>query len=130
MLGYLIYLIIILIGIAIECIIFHLLVKKRLNESNSLLWIFIGFIVILSGVFPAIVVRVSGVLHITYPPALVFMVAIIILLFIILKNTINISELSAKVQETATEVSILQYEINELKAQLNDENNKIKDRVD
>lgn len=130
MLGYLIYIIIILIGIALECVIFRLLVKKRLNESNSILWIFIGFIVILSGIFPAIVVKISGIFRITYPPALVFMAAIVILLFILLKNSIHISELSAKVQEAATEVSILQYEINELKAQINEKNNKLQDRVD
>lgn len=130
MFGNLIYVIIILIGILIEFVIFHLLVKKRLNESNSLLWIFIGFIVILSGLFPSIVVGLSGAFKITYPPALVFMAAIIILLFIILKNSIHISELSAKVQESATQVSILQYEINELKIQLQEENKKIRDRVD
>lgn len=126
---YVVYLGIILVGILLIGIILRLLVKKKLNESNAVLWIFIGLLVVLSGIFPRVVQRLSAFFLITYPPAFIFTIAIIILLFIVLKNTIIISELTAKVQETATEMSILNQELNEYKKIMeqrfntNDENN-------
>lgn len=114
----LIYIIIIFIGVCLIGVILHLLIHKKLSESNAMLWLFIGLVVVLAGLFPKLVERLSGFFFITYPPAFVFTVAIIILLFIVLKNTINISELTAKLQDTATEASILQYEIDDLKRQL------------
>lgn len=108
---YAIYISIVLVGLLLIIGILRFLVKKRLNESNAILWLCIGIIIILAGLFPKVVEKLSHLFLITYPPAFVFTVAIIILLLIVLKNTIIISELSAKVQETAMEVSILTYEI-------------------
>lgn len=107
---YAVYISIILVGVLLVIGILRFLVKKRLNESNAILWLCIGIIIILAGLFPRVVEKLAHLFLITYPPAFVFTVAIIILLLIVLKNTIIISELSAKVQETAMEVSILTHE--------------------
>lgn len=115
---YVVYIGIILVGICLIGIILHLLVKKKLNESNAVLWIFIGLLVVLSGIFPRVVQRLSTFFLITYPPAFVFTIAIIILLFIVLQNTIINSELTAKVQEAATEISILKQELDEYKKEM------------
>lgn len=115
---YTVYFLIILVGVCLISIILRLLVKKKLNESNAVLWIFIGFIIILAGIFPSLVTKLSNFFLITYPPAFVFTVAIIILLFIVLKNTIINSELTAKIQETAMETSILRQELHEVKKKL------------
>lgn len=115
---YVVYIGIILVGICLIGIILHLLVKKKLNESNAVLWIFIGLLVVLSGIFPRVVQRLSNFFLITYPPAFVFTIAIIILLFIVLQNTIINSELTAKVQEAATEISILKQELDEYKKEM------------
>ncbi|MFZ7120112.1 MAG: DUF2304 domain-containing protein [Eubacteriaceae bacterium] len=112
---YAVYVTIVLLGICLIGAILRFLVKKRLNESNAILWMCIGFIIILAGLFPRVVVKLSDFFMITYPPAFIFTVAIIILLLIVLKNTIINSELSAKLQETAMEVSILRKELVENK---------------
>ncbi|MGB8452020.1 MAG: DUF2304 domain-containing protein [Anaerocolumna sp.] len=113
-----VYLTIALVGVFLICIILRFLVKKKLNESNAILWICIGIVIILSGSFPGIIVKLSNLFLITYPPAFIFTVAIIILLLIVLKNTIINSELSAKMQETAMEASILRQELYETKKKL------------
>lgn len=113
-----IYLTIIISGLCLVGVILSLLVNKKLNESNAVLWLYIGVVIILAGLFPKAVVKLSDIFYITYPPALIFTAAIIILLFIVLKNTIDISLLSARMQETATETSILKHEIDELKKEL------------
>lgn len=108
---YIVYITIIFVGVFLIAFILRLLMKKRLNESNALLWLFIGLIIVLAGLFPKIVVELSDFFKISYPPALIFTFSIIILLLIVLKNTITISELTAKMQQTAMEVSILKKEI-------------------
>ncbi len=113
-----IYIAIIISGLCLIGVILSLLVNKKLNESNAVLWLYIGVVIILAGIFPKAVVKLSDIFDIKYPPALIFTAAIIILLFIVLKNTIDISLLSARMQETATEISILKHEISELKKEL------------
>lgn len=115
---YPVYTAIVLVGISLIIAILRFLAKKKLNESNAILWVCIGVVIILAGLFPKVVEKLSHIFLITYPPAFVFTVAIIILLIIVLKNTIIISELSAKVEETAVEVSILRHEFFEQQKEL------------
>lgn len=55
------------------------------------------------------------VFYITYPPAFIFTIAIIILLFIVLKLSIEITGLIAKTQDMTSELSILKLELNKNK---------------
>jgi hypothetical protein len=92
----------------------RLLIKKKMTETNSILWFLIGFVTILAGCCPKIVVYLASVLWIEYSPALVFTVAILILLLIVFKNTITISELIHQVQELAIELSVAEEELKRL----------------
>ena len=115
---YSVYIAIVLVGIFFIFAILRFLVKKKLNESNALLWLCIGVIILLAGLFPGAVVKLSNLLSITYPPALVFTGAIIILLFIVFKNSMINSEITAKVQEIAMEIAILEHQLSEKENEL------------
>lgn len=117
MLYFLIYTIIIATGLFLIGLILRLLVHKKLNEPNAILWIVIGLVIMLAGIFPKLIVKLSDFFYITYPPALVFTIAIIILLFIVLKLSIQITELTAKTQDMASEVTILKQELMEYRQQ-------------
>ncbi|HCX65194.1 MAG TPA: hypothetical protein DHN33_08295 [Eubacteriaceae bacterium] len=127
---YLIYGGIVVTGVGLIVLILQFLVRKKLNESNAVLWLIIGGVIIISGLFPGLVYRLSALFRITYPPAFVFTVAIIILLFIVLKNTIIISELYAKVHETAMEISILRLELDRKDKQLQEVRSKKRKEVE
>jgi hypothetical protein len=122
MLSFLIYAIMIAAGMFLIGLILWLLVHKKLNEPNAILWIVIGLVIMLAGLFPKMVVRMSKFFYIIYPPALVFTIAIIILLFIVLKLSIQITELTAKLQDMASEAVILKHELLEYKQQLEQHN--------
>ena len=117
-LHYLIYAIMVAAGIFLVGLILWLLVNKKLNESNAILWILIGLVIILAGFFPKIVEQLSGFFYITYPPAFIFTIAIIILLFIVLKLSIEITGLIAKTQDMTSELSILKLELNKKNKEL------------
>jgi hypothetical protein len=102
-------------GIALIYSTMRLLIKKRMTEANSVLWFLIGIVTILAGCCPEIVVYLASALSIEYSPALVFTVAILILLLIVFQNTATISELTNQVQELAIEMSIVEEELKRLR---------------
>lgn len=86
------------------------LVKHQLNESNSILWILIGFLTLISGCFPDLVNWIARLVGIDYPPTLLFLVSTIVLMFITFKNSIHISKNESKISELAITLSILREE--------------------
>jgi hypothetical protein len=94
------------------------LTKHKLNESNSILWLVIGFLIFITGVFPDIIDRIAGLLNISYPPTLLFLVTSVMLLLLAFKSSMDISRLEAKVTELAVSYSITNEENHQLKKQL------------
>lgn len=120
-----IYIFMIIMGIVLICITMQELIKRKMTEVNSILWFLIGFVMILAGCFPKIVRYFAEKLDILYPPAFVFMLAILLLLLIVFENTIIISELTMQVQETALELSIAEQELEKLKRDIQQKKEKI-----
>ena len=112
------------IGVLFFTIIIYMLVKQKLNESNSILWLVIAFLTLLFGCFPELLVTLADFIGIAYQPTLLFLVATIVLLLIAFKSSLEISELSAKLNETAITLSILKEENKQLKEAIN--NNSVK----
>ena len=102
--------IVILIGVTVIWVVLDMLVKKKFNESNAVLWLIIGLIAIVFGCFPHLITMLSRQVGFNYPPAYLFGFAIIVLLLIVFKSTITISTLTSKTQELAMHVSLLNEE--------------------
>ena len=67
----------------------------------------------------------SSLLHIAYPPSLLFLIAIIFLLFVNFRETKKIEKQKEKIMELAQRLSILEYEVDNLKKEKNtDDKNK------
>ncbi len=120
-----IYIFMIIMGIVLIYITMQEFIKRKMTEVNSILWFLIGFVMILAGCFPKIVRYFAEKLDILYPPAFVFMLAILLLLLIVFENTIVISELTMQVQETALELSIAEQELEKLKRDIQQKKEKI-----
>jgi len=104
---------IIVLSIFVFSGVIYMLIKRRLNEPNSILWFLIAFVILISGIFPQIVNSAAAFVGIAYQPALVFLVAIIVLLLIVLYSSMEISRLRTEVNEIAITVSILKAELKE-----------------
>ena len=94
------------------------LTRKKLNEANSILWLIFGVMSLILGSFPGLIVKLSEWVGIDYPPALVFLIAILALGLVVFKNTSDISVMTAKINEMAIYVTILQEEKMQLKREL------------
>jgi hypothetical protein len=104
--------------ILIFCVI-RLMVNKKMTESQSILWLIIGVIAVIIGLFPAVISFVAELLGIWYPPSIIFLIAYVGLLFIVLKNTVVISIQSNQISELFIQIALLNTENEKLREQLN-----------
>ena len=101
-------------GLLVFAGVVRLLVKRKLDEADSFLWLCIGVFAIIAGCFPEAIGWLAGLLGIGYPPTLVLLVSVGFLLFVIFKNTINISEHKTQNHELSMQVSMLNSEVKHL----------------
>lgn len=118
----LINLAIVLSGIIIIIGIIRLIVIQKMSEAQAVLWLLIGVITVIVGVFPSIIPALAEKLNIWYPPTIVFVLVSLVLIFIVLSNTIIISEQKNKINELFIQTALLDKEIEQLKARLDGEN--------
>jgi len=94
-------------------------IARKLTEKQSLFWIIGGIIMIIFGLFPKLVKFVSDVFSVEYPPSIIFAISIILVFFGIFNCYITNAELTARVQELAMQISLL-----------NDENRQLKEMIE
>lgn len=92
----------------------YLLVRKRLGERTTILWLFGTLLGLLVAAFPGILNRVASTLGVDYPPALLYLVAILVLLTIVLYQSTQISSLEKKLREVTQAVAIMEEDVSAL----------------
>lgn len=85
-------------------------IARKMTEKQSLFWIIGGVIIIIFGVFPPLVFFISDVFSVEYAPSIIFAIAIILATYGIFNCYQANAELSARVQELAMQVSLLNEE--------------------
>ena len=98
---------VLLIGAVFSFLSVYLLVKKRNSERNTVLWLLGSLLAFGLSADPGALDTLADWVGVSYPPALLFLVTIVILLFIVLNQSIQISALNAKVKEIGQEVALL-----------------------
>ncbi len=98
-------------------------VVRKMTEKQSLFWIVGGIIIILFGLLPQLVYFISDLFSVEYPPSIIFALAIILATYGIFNCYQTNAELSARVQELAMQVSLLNEENSRLKEVLGGEQN-------
>ena len=105
--------VVIVIAVAFAVIVFELVRRRRLSEKYALLWIGIAAVVVVLGVFSDALGSFAHLTGIAYPPAALFMAAIIVLLLLVLHLYTVTSRQRADVTRLLQEVAILRERIGE-----------------
>jgi hypothetical protein len=90
--------------------------RRKLREDYSLLWLLTALVlIVLSASRPLLdsLARLMGI--VTYPPAALFLVAILFMLFILLQYATALTRLSQENKSMAQQMALLRYEVDELK---------------
>ena len=106
-----------ILGAVIFIIILSLVRKGRLQEKYALTWFAIGIVVVLLGIFPVILDKIAKFTGVSYAPALLFVIAVAVLLIQNLYLFIYASQNEVRIKALLQEVAVL----NKLVAELREE---------
>lgn len=96
-------------------IILRLLKKGELELRYSILWFLTGLVLLLIGVFPKIMIWITGALGISVVSNALFTIALLFILFILLSLTSIVSKLNRQNKEMAQKISLLDKALRESK---------------
>lgn len=105
-------------GILLVTLVISLIVKKKMSESQAVLWICIGVVAVILGIFPGLIPLIAEVLGIWYAPSILLLVACIGLLLITFRNSVVLSEHTDELHELAITIALLKDENEELKKRI------------
>lgn len=101
-------------------VIIELVRRRKLREDYSLLWLATAIALIILSLFRPILDQIASFLGVvTYPPAALFVVAIVFMLGILLHFSIVLTKLSRENKETAQQMAILRWQLEETQRALN-----------
>jgi hypothetical protein len=80
-------------------IVIHLIIKHKISERSSVIWLGGSFIILLFAGEYHILDKVAKWLNIDYPPSLLFLLSSLILLLSNLYQSIQITKLDSKVKD-------------------------------
>lgn len=105
----------ILIGILFIKLVLSIMKEKKLTEAQSIGWLIGGIVLIILGIFPELVGIFADFFGIWYGPTMVTIFAILLIIFILFRNTIELSRLANQVNELTMQITLLKDENIELK---------------
>ena len=109
----------IIASLAAILFILELVRRRKLREDYSLLWLATGIVLLLLSLSrPALDTIANALGVITYPPAALFAVAILFVLFILLQFSIALTKLSRENKQIAQQMAILSYELADARQKL------------
>lgn len=95
--------------------IFWLLRRDRLPVMHSLWWLAVATLIALLGIFPRLIDQAAALVGVAYPPSLLFVVAILVLLIKVLLEDVDVSHDRQRLLRLAQKVAILEEELERLK---------------
>lgn len=96
--------------------VLELVRQRKLREDYSLLWLATTLVLIALSISRPLLDSIAEMLGIvTYPPAALFLVAIIFMLFILLHFSTELTRLARENRETAQQMAMLRWELSQAK---------------
>jgi len=108
---------IIIVGVIVFTTVVNMLIRRKLNESTSIVWFVLAVVTLIIAIFPNIMNSFSKLVRIYSAPNLLFLLAIITLLFMTFKHSMYISTIESKINEMAVLLTLLSEENKKLKEQ-------------
>lgn len=90
-------------------IVFFAVNRRKLQMRHSLIWLFLSFVLLLSALFPSVVIWASDLVGIQTPSNFIYLLAIFFLLVLCFFLTANLSRQADKIKRIIQVVSIERY---------------------
>jgi len=104
----------VVLGFAVLLFVINLVRTKKLKEEFALLWLLTGIVLVLTPLFIDYLDMIAYALGIEYPPALIFVLAIISLLLVLFQFSMRISRFSEQIKVLIQELALLRVRLEDL----------------
>ena len=108
-----IYKLAIVFSIIFILIIIKLVKQDKLDEKYSILWLLAGLIILIVSIWPRIITIFAKWVNVYYPPALMFLLAIMVLGTCIIHISTVITKQNKMIIRLNQEIAILKNKVNE-----------------
>jgi hypothetical protein len=111
--------IILAVGASLAALLFvlELVRRRRLREDYSLLWLLIGFVMLIISAWRELLHQLAAAVGIAYPPNLLFLLAALFSMGLLLYYATVITKLTQQNKDLAQEMALLRYEVERLRMQ-------------
>lgn len=100
-----------LLGISLAAIIFILIRRDHLHSRHAAWWFVVAIAVMLLGLFPTFINPIADILGISYPPSLLFLLGMGLLLLKMLMIDLHHSHLERKCRRLTQQLALLETEL-------------------
>jgi len=111
-----------ILALAVIVLMLWLIRRDRLPISHAIWWLAVSAIIALLGFFPDLLDKVARTVGISYPPSLLFVLAIVTLLIKVLLEDLEVSTNRRRLLRLAQKTAILEEEIRQLRQRLDEQN--------
>lgn len=94
------------LGLFFVVSVFRLLIKRKLNEKNSIAWLLGAVLTLVVSAFPGILDKLAARFGVDYPPTLMFLFSTLLLLLITLYNSVQISIMGQQIRELTQNLAL------------------------
>ena len=105
-----------IVTITFLAVIIRMVRARRLRAKYSFLWMLVGAVILVFAVVPGLLSRTAEVAGILYPPALLFLGATLLLLFIAVHFSWELSRIEERSRTLTEELALALTRIDELEA--------------
>ncbi|WP_439591535.1 DUF2304 domain-containing protein [Microbacterium sp.] len=106
------------LALVILIVVFYLLLTRKLREKYAVVWLVIGFVVLILGLFPQLLLWFTAVLGVQLPVNLLFSLAIVLLLSVALHLSWELSQAEDEIRRLAEEAAISRAAVDALAARV------------
>ena len=98
-------------ALAFFILVTNLQAKKHVDKKISFLWLFGTLSILMLSVFTNLLDKLANSIGIHYPPTLLFLMAVFVLLFLLLLHSVQISSLKTELRELTQYVILMEDEL-------------------
>ena len=102
------------VGLSIIILVYKQVKKNKLEEKESLFWILGSICILILAFFPKIIITMSRILNIDYPPSLLFLLGIIFTIGLVFRLTLYVTLMKQQIKELAQRNALLEKKILEI----------------
>jgi hypothetical protein len=99
-----------ILGLFIAGIILWLIRRDHLHSRHALWWLLVAFMVVLLGIYPTVIDWLAIWLGVSYPPTLLFILGMGMILVKVISIDLHQSDLERKMRRLAQRLAILEGE--------------------